>query len=104
MKSIENQIDKILQDGQAAIVDVQDKDALQAWRSQYTGRSSELAGILKNLNAYNPLSVLERGYSISSKDDKALKNTEGINSGDSIQIRLSRGKLNCTVRKIIKEN
>tara|TARA_B110000014_G_C20122612_1_gene595658 strand:- start:1553 stop:2557 length:1005 start_codon:yes stop_codon:yes gene_type:complete len=49
MKSIENQIDKILQDGQAAIVDVQDKDALQAWRSQYTGRSSELAGILKNL-------------------------------------------------------
>ncbi|MBR74683.1 MAG: phenylalanine--tRNA ligase subunit alpha [Dehalococcoidaceae bacterium] len=49
MKSIENQIDNILKSGQSAIDDVRDKDALQAWRTQYAGRSSELAGILKNL-------------------------------------------------------
>ena len=49
MKSIENQIDNILQAGQSAIADVQNEDALQTWRSRYTGRSSELAGILKNL-------------------------------------------------------
>ena len=81
-----------------------EKRMIHIIQSQLLLNKERFEGILKNLNAFNPLSILERGYSISSKDGKALKNTEGINPEDSIQVRLSRGKLDCTVKKIIKEN
>ena len=66
MKSIENQIDNILQSGQSALDNVQDKDALQAWRSQFTGRSSELAGILKNLKDIPKTDRKDIGQKINS--------------------------------------
>jgi len=59
-------------------------------------------GILKNLNAFNPLSILERGYSICSKGEKSLKSIEGVNPGDSVKVRLAQGELDCTVKKIIE--
>lgn len=61
-------------------------------------------GLLKNLNAFNPLSILERGYSVSSKDNKSLKSAEGVRPGDSVRVRLFRGTLDCRVKKIIGEN
>jgi len=67
-------------------------------------RKERFEGILKNLNAFNPLSILERGYSICSKDEKSLKSIEGINSGDLINVKLAQGGLSCTVKKIIEKN
>ena len=67
-------------------------------------RKERFEGILKNLNAFNPLSILERGYSICSKDEKSLKSIEGINPGDLINVKLARGGLSCTVKKIIEKN
>ena len=78
------------------------KRMLQIIQSQMLLNKKRIEGILKNLNAFNPLSILERGYSISSKDNKSLKDTEGIKAGDSIKIRLSKGALDCIVKKIIK--
>ena len=57
--------------------------------SQIRLNKERFEGILKNLNTINPLAILERGYSICSKDEESLKNTEGINPGDNIKIRLS---------------
>ena len=99
MKSIENQIDKILQDGQAAIVDVQDKDALQAWRSQYTGRSSELAGILKNLKDIPQENRKNIGQKINSikqeletlfdnKSNELVNNSSQASGNSSIDVSL----------------
>ncbi len=81
-----------------------EKRLLHIIHSQLLLNKERFEGILKNLNAINPLAILERGYSISSKDGKSLKNTEGIKQGDKINIRLSRGALNCTVNKILEEN
>ena len=67
-------------------------------------RKERFEGILKNLNAFNPLSILERGYSICSKDEKSLKSIEGINPGDLINVKLAQGRLSCTVKKIIEKN
>ena len=67
-------------------------------------RKERFEGILKNLNAFNPLSILERGYSICSKDEKSLKSIEGINPGDLINVKLAQGGLRCTVKKIIEKN
>ena len=67
-------------------------------------RKERFEGILKNLNAFNPLSILERGYSICSKDEKSLKSIEGIKPGDLINVKLAQGGLSCTVKKIIEKN
>ncbi len=81
-----------------------EKRMLHIIQSQVSFNKERFEGILKNLNAINPLAILERGYSICSKDEESLKTTEGINPGDKVKIRLSRGGLDCTVKKIIEEN
>jgi exodeoxyribonuclease VII large subunit len=81
-----------------------EKRMLHIIQAQLRFNKERFEGILKNMNAINPLAILERGYSICSKNEKSLKNTEGIDPGDKVQVRLSRGGLDCTVKKIIEEN
>jgi exodeoxyribonuclease VII large subunit len=61
----------------------------------------QFSGVLKNLNALSPLAILDRGYSITNFQDKALTQSERITVGDSIKIRLAKGQLRCTVDEII---
>ncbi len=61
-------------------------------------------GILKNINALSPLAILDRGYSITSFQGKSLSESNYIKMGDSINIRLAKGQLDCTVDKIILPN
>jgi exodeoxyribonuclease VII large subunit len=77
--------------------------AVQNMRNQVRFSKERFEGFLKNLNAVNPLAILERGYSICSKDEKSLKNSSGIKPGDKVEIRLAKGELDCTVNKIIEE-
>jgi exodeoxyribonuclease VII large subunit len=78
-----------------------EKRMIHIIQSQLRFNKERFEGILKNLNAINPLAILERGYSICSKDKKSLKNTDGIAAEDKIEIRLSQGGLDCTVNKVI---
>ncbi len=57
-------------------------------------------GILKNLNAVSPLAILDRGYSITSFQGKSITKIDRIQQGDFINVRLSKGKLDCTVDKV----
>jgi exodeoxyribonuclease VII large subunit len=61
-------------------------------------------GILKNINALSPLAILDRGYSITSFQGKSLSKSNYIKKGDSINIRLAKGLLDCTVDKVISPN
>jgi exodeoxyribonuclease VII large subunit len=81
-----------------------EKRMLHIIQSQLRFNKERFEGILKNMNAINPLAILERGYSICSKNEKSLKNTEGVSPGDRVQVRLFRGGLDCTVKKIIEES
>ena len=58
-------------------------------------------GVLKNLNAVSPLAILDRGYSIANFQGKALTQSDLLMKGDSIEIRLAKGQLGCTVDEII---
>ena len=73
--------------------------AIQNIQTQIRFHMERFEGILKNLNAVNPLAILGRGYSICSKGGKSLKSSDGVKPGDKIDIRLSKGELNCTVNK-----
>jgi exodeoxyribonuclease VII large subunit len=67
-------------------------------------KREQLAGLGKSLNALSPLEVLDRGYSVtfSKATGKAIKNIKEVKPGDKVQTLLSKGKLSCTVDKIIE--
>jgi len=58
-----------------------------------------LAGLGARLGSLNPLSVLDRGYSIAYRlpDEKILRDSGEVASGQDILVRLARGKLTCKV-------
>jgi len=54
---------------------------------------ARLAGLLDQLNALSPLSVLKRGYSITSlwDTDKVISSSQAVKKGDRVKTRLSQG-------------
>lgn len=54
------------------------------------------------LESLSPLAVLQRGYSItrSIADGAIVKQTEGLKSGDRVNVRLAKGKFNAKIEKI----
>lgn len=64
-----------------------------------------LSNIGNMLNAVNPLSIMDKGYSLVYNDEhKIVKSTEDTKVDDIIDVRLKDGTLNCTVNKISKED
>ncbi len=53
------------------------------------------------LDSVNPLSILQRGYSVtSSSDGKIINNTESVSVGDRINTRLAQGNIESVVQTI----
>jgi exodeoxyribonuclease VII large subunit len=63
-------------------------------------RKKELDTSKALIEAYNPLSVLERGYSIVRIDGKAVKSTTGLKLNDILDVRLANGELVAAVTSI----
>ncbi|NTU49198.1 MAG: exodeoxyribonuclease VII large subunit, partial [Syntrophobacteraceae bacterium] len=61
----------------------------------------QFRGLAARLGSLNPLSVLDRGYSIAYRlpDRKILRDSEDVVPGQDMLVQLSKGKLTCTVRK-----
>jgi exodeoxyribonuclease VII large subunit len=71
---------------------------LKARREKFIAHSREL-------HAISPLALLERGYSIvSTANNKVITKSSDVVSGDSINVRLSKGTLSATVTKTNKKN
>ncbi len=64
-----------------------------------------LNAAMKRLNSVSPLSVLERGYAIcrTYPDEKVLKDSGKVSTGDLVKVQLSKGKLLCNVTGREKE-
>ncbi len=54
------------------------------------------------LDAYSPLKVLERGYSVVSKDGQTVSDAGMLEVNDEIMIRLYRGKVTAAVKAVDK--
>jgi len=77
--------------------------------SHMTGRRLKekqmaLSLLEERIKDLNPLSVLKRGYSITRKmpEGKVLKDVSGVRGGDSINIILAEGELDCRIEKIVQ--
>jgi exodeoxyribonuclease VII large subunit len=62
---------------------------------------SRLGLAAASLDALSPLAVLQRGFSIAQKDDGSLlRDAKQIAVGDSINVRLARGKIGARVESV----
>lgn len=68
------------------------QNVLQASRKAAENLAAQLAGL-------SPLAVLERGYSITMRQDtgKVITDASSVTTGDGLRIRLHRGELLCQV-------
>ena len=56
--------------------------------------------LVNTLKLVNPLGILEKGYSLVSKEEKIIKRSQDLKVNDLIQIRLHEGAIEASVNKI----
>jgi exodeoxyribonuclease VII large subunit len=70
----------------------------RAVRPLVEGRRTHFRGLVAQLDALSPLSVLSRGYALATTvEGRILLNAKDVAAGDSVVIRLSKGRLRTTV-------
>ena len=58
--------------------------------------------ILNKLEILNPISILSKGYSVVSLNDKTINSTDNISKGDVLNIKLYKGSLKAKVESVGK--
>ncbi len=56
--------------------------------------------LVNKMELLNPLSILSKGYSVVTKDDKIIRRKQDIQLGDKIDIRMHEGKIKAVVEEI----
>lgn len=88
-----------------------DRNSLERYRERLLQEGSDLFGIFENdialraarLHDLSPLTVLSRGYAIAKTEEgKVIKHVSGVETGDSILVDVSDGRLNCEVKSVEK--
>lgn len=69
-------------------------------RQRLSGAESSLMIKAQSVSAMNPLGVLSRGYSVTTKNGKAVKSSEELKAGDMIDIKLDKGEVSAEVKRI----
>ena len=62
-------------------------------------REEKLKGLAGKLQSLSPLAVLARGYSVTSKDGKALRTTDDLAVGDCVDVQLQTGEFKAIVKE-----
>ena len=63
--------------------------------------TQQLTSAVRTLDALSPLKIMDRGYSITYKDDKVIKSVEQVEAGDRLSISMKDGVLKTTVSERI---
>ena len=56
------------------------------------------------LNALSPLATIARGYAVCKANGKYVVSVHGLKTGDSVEVGLSDGSLNCSVTEVYDGN
>ncbi len=63
---------------------------------------TEITALADKVNMLNPINLLNKGYSIVTKDNSAVGSVTNIDTGDIIEVRMSDGTVECQVESINK--
>jgi len=74
-------------------------DLSSSLKSNMTLASTDFAQTIGLLNAYSPLSVLQRGYSITKVEGKAIKSIKEVSINDRVITRLNDGEIESIITK-----
>lgn len=73
---------------------------LKAYENLVQKKTASLSDAASSLDAMSPLKVLERGYSVASKDGRTIRSVSGVKEGDDIDIRLTDGTVRAKVEAV----
>lgn len=62
--------------------------------------SQKMDMLIKSIKLLNPLSILEKGYSVVSMNDKAINDAKDIKIDDEIDIRMHKGNVKAKVMEV----
>lgn len=65
--------------------------------------NKKLDMMINSLKLLNPLGLLEKGYSVVTKENSVISDSKNLKKGDEIVIKMHKGKVNATVDLIEKE-
>jgi exodeoxyribonuclease VII large subunit len=73
----------------------------QGLRGSLEGKKRDVRSLVDKLDSLSPLSILERGYSITRKipDMIVVKDSGQVKSGDEVRVLLAKGTVDCRVEK-----
>jgi exodeoxyribonuclease VII large subunit len=83
-----------------------DKSALEFeanFKALFKSFEMRLENAKTKLEAFSYENTLERGFSVTYKDNKILTTTKGLSLGDRLNLKLSKGQIDCVVEKIVEE-
>ncbi len=62
-----------------------------------------LSNAIRILNSINPLQTLERGYSITTKENHVIESVREVEVGDPIKVEIKDGFLQCIVNEVAEK-
>lgn len=78
-----------------------DKRLREILQNRLAGSKQQVAALARELHAISPLATLERGYSITlNQEGKALKAASDLQKGDTVEVRLAKGSLDCEIKRV----
>lgn len=89
----------LIEDRRQQLRDINER-TLKAFSLVTERHRGRLGLLLGRLNALNPLSVLERGYSIVRKNGENVRLTQSLSKGDDLEIKLCDGTVKATVTDV----
>ncbi len=63
-----------------------------------------LLAVAEKLSAFNPLSILQRGYSITTTSDGKIASADNVKVGDQVTIKISKGKIKAEILDICEDD
>lgn len=86
---------------QAQTLDYLQQNLIKAMQQKIKTAKQNLLGLVRALDAYNPLATLGRGYSITEKSGTIIRQANELKTGDRIETRLAEGNI-ISVVEVIK--
>lgn len=75
-----------------------------AYSIEIKENKTRFTSLASKLDALSPLKVLSRGFAYAESNGKCITSVSAINTGDSINVRLTDGQLECRVERKVSDN